>query len=69
MSQAQKRFQFPIRELLAFLFLDIDISMSLTVRPVSTDVRSAMIWCSVNRALRKAIFSWNIISMPEDLKM
>lgn len=40
---------------------------SLTVLPASTDFRTAMIWCSVNRILRIAISSGDIISMSEDL--
>lgn len=40
---------------------------SLTVRPASADFRPVMIWCSVNRALRIAIYSEDIFSMSENL--
>ncbi|GKV79143.1 hypothetical protein PEC106568_43160 [Pectobacterium carotovorum subsp. carotovorum] len=43
------------------------LQTSLTVRPASTDFNTAIIWCSVNRALRIVISSGNILSMSEDL--
>lgn len=40
----------------------------LTVRPASTDFRTAVIWCSVNRAFRMTISSGDIISSRKIIK-
>ncbi|AHE43674.1 putative transposase [Klebsiella pneumoniae subsp. pneumoniae Kp13] len=41
----------------------------LTVRHAAVSLRTAMNFCSMNRALRMAIYLRNIISMPDDIKL